>query len=195
MTLLESGHGSIDQRTIEFLYLLFVKCSTFRVWPPGHIGQPAEEGSLQLHLFNCDPVEPSELYDILERHRDVVASCGMKIKEDCYSKKKQDRKVAEYCQLRQCHPHDYQYERLFVQVNLYCSIEEDAVNDEAEYVKDRLQAFLSDNVMVGKTRLFLFGCTRQVDYTPYEKSAPKGFQHVLMYFDVITATLKSDDDE
>jgi len=191
MATVKTGYGRFDKDVFEFLYTLFVKCSTFRVWPPGHRGLPSEEGSLQMELFSSKRIEADRLFDTFRSYRELVNSFGLKFNNDLEEgTEKGDLKVLKYCQLRQCYPSDYRYDELTMQVDLYCSIEENAALDEAAYLRHQLHEFFLQNELVGTSRLFLYDWTRQEDFTDGYKMAPEGFQRVMMNFWCVVATLK-----
>ncbi|MGY8821360.1 MAG: hypothetical protein ACKVLM_18390 [Pseudomonadales bacterium] len=144
-----------------------------------------------MELFSSSRVEKEELPNTLFQYRKLVKESGLKLKYSLEEgTKKADLKVLKYCQLRQCYPSDYRYDHLTMQVDLYCSVEEDAALDEAAYLKHQVHEFFLQNEPIGTSRLFLYDWTRQEDLTDGYKMAPEGFQRVVMDFWCVVATLK-----
>lgn len=171
----------------ELIYLLLVKSSTIRVLP-GMSGEPCPEGELQISTMLGRRVEERPLFDLADNSSYTSNLKTLKSRE-------YDEDSSEYfyklCRLRECYPQDYDFVDTFIQIDIYCSEEEDILLDEAAYIRSAFKKlYRKNNILLDKFRIFLFCFSDVRDYSGYTMVAPLGFKKASLDMNLVIGILK-----
>lgn len=160
----------------DFCYILFVKASTLPVYVNSTNNRLEPDGSLLMRFLNVVAVDSLRLNDTMFRY-----PCLGKLEYNGSSdeiSKKTLKKMISACQRRSCLPHSFEFIELIVQVDVFCTIEENTAIKEIEYVKHNLQETYDSFFQTDACRFVAYQTQYDRDHTGQNSMVEEGYQRI-----------------